>query len=191
MSTDPQYTDNSTTTSDLDWLAFCYVADELDSAQRAAFEQRLEHDQLAREAVGLAVSHAMTLDAAIAADVLAKTSNRPLPQAVDKRSSKESAAWRLPLALAAAAAALMLILFSQSWTGNGSDSTSAEDLAEVWVNTLVSLNQEELEEFVAEDMGGFDLNDDDSWLFAALDDAENEGELTGDPMEFPEDGDLQ
>ncbi len=36
---------------DLSWLAFCYVADELDSQQRGLFEIRLATDQTARDAV--------------------------------------------------------------------------------------------------------------------------------------------
>lgn len=41
--------------NDLNWLAFRYVAGELDDAESAAFEQRLDADQRAREAVASAV----------------------------------------------------------------------------------------------------------------------------------------
>lgn len=37
---------------DLDWLAFRYVAAELSGPELRQFEERLEHDQQAREAVG-------------------------------------------------------------------------------------------------------------------------------------------
>ena len=40
---------------DLDWLAFRYVAAELSEPECRQFEERLEHDQRAREAVGRAV----------------------------------------------------------------------------------------------------------------------------------------
>jgi len=40
---------------ELDWLAFCYVADELSLDEAAAFENRLADDQTAREAVARAV----------------------------------------------------------------------------------------------------------------------------------------
>lgn len=40
---------------DLDWLAFRYVAAELSPADSREFEQRLEYDQKAREAVGRVV----------------------------------------------------------------------------------------------------------------------------------------
>lgn len=41
---------------DLNWLAFRYVAGECDDAESAAFEQRLDVDQAAREAVAAAVA---------------------------------------------------------------------------------------------------------------------------------------
>ncbi len=41
--------------TDLNWTAFQYVAGGLDEAERRAFEQRLDEDQLAREAVAAAV----------------------------------------------------------------------------------------------------------------------------------------
>ena len=40
---------------DIDWLAFCYIADELPLDEAAAFENRLADDQTAREAVARAV----------------------------------------------------------------------------------------------------------------------------------------
>jgi anti-sigma factor RsiW len=45
---------------DLDWVAFCYVADELSEADRSAFESRLENDLAACEAVARAVRLADT-----------------------------------------------------------------------------------------------------------------------------------
>ena len=41
---------------DLAWLAFRYVAGDLDPDESAAFERRLDHDQPAREAVAEAVA---------------------------------------------------------------------------------------------------------------------------------------
>lgn len=41
---------------DLDWLAFCYAAGELDTQQAAAFEQLLATDQDARERLAAAVA---------------------------------------------------------------------------------------------------------------------------------------
>ena len=50
--------------SDLDWLAFCYAAGELDSAQTELFEARLADDQTAREALARAVELTQTVAAA-------------------------------------------------------------------------------------------------------------------------------
>lgn len=52
---------------DLDWLAFCYIADELSPADEEAFERRLADDQRAREAVARAVDLTMAVAAAGAA----------------------------------------------------------------------------------------------------------------------------
>ena len=50
--------------SDLDWLAFRYVAGELTADEAGRFEARLDHDQAAREAVAGAVGLADALAAA-------------------------------------------------------------------------------------------------------------------------------
>jgi len=54
-------TDN---THDLDWLAFCYAAGELDQADAELFEARLADDQAAREALARAVELSQTVAAA-------------------------------------------------------------------------------------------------------------------------------
>ena len=42
--------------TELEWTAFCYVADELQDKERVAFEQRLGSDELAQQAVVSAVA---------------------------------------------------------------------------------------------------------------------------------------
>jgi hypothetical protein len=54
-------TDN---THDLDWLAFCYAAGDLDSTDAEVFEARLADDQAAREALARAVELTQTVAAA-------------------------------------------------------------------------------------------------------------------------------
>src|SRR5215471_2191078 len=54
-------TDN---THNLDWLAFCYAAGELDPADAELFEARLAEDQSAREALARAVELTQTVAAA-------------------------------------------------------------------------------------------------------------------------------
>ena len=51
--------------SELSWLAFCYVANELDAKTRREFEIRLEQDQTAREAVVQAFDSARVLNQAL------------------------------------------------------------------------------------------------------------------------------
>ncbi len=50
--------------NDLDWLAFCYAAGELDAAEAEQFEARLADDQAAREALARAVELTQTVAAA-------------------------------------------------------------------------------------------------------------------------------
>ena len=50
--------------TDLDWLAFCYAAGELDAPQAEQFEARLATDQPAREALARAVELTQTVAAA-------------------------------------------------------------------------------------------------------------------------------
>src|SRR5262245_54743822 len=51
-------------TNDLDWLAFCYAAGDLDPADVELFEARLADDQAAREALARAVELTQTVAAA-------------------------------------------------------------------------------------------------------------------------------
>jgi hypothetical protein len=59
-------TPQNTCGQDLDWVAFCYVADELNQDDRATFEARLEHDLSACEAVARAVQLAESATMAMA-----------------------------------------------------------------------------------------------------------------------------
>jgi hypothetical protein len=49
---------------ELDWLAFCYAAGELNAAEAEAFEVTLSNDQAAREALARAVDLSQTVAAA-------------------------------------------------------------------------------------------------------------------------------
>jgi hypothetical protein len=55
---------NDINPNDLDWLAFCYAAGELDAAEADQFEARLADDQSAREALARAVELTQTVAAA-------------------------------------------------------------------------------------------------------------------------------
>ncbi len=61
---------NTVSGQDLDWVAFCYVADELNSDDRAAFETRLETDLAACEALARAVQLTESAATALAGPTL-------------------------------------------------------------------------------------------------------------------------
>jgi hypothetical protein len=90
---------------DLDWLAFRYVAGELDPAEAAAFELRLADDQLARDAVCRAVALAgrMATAAPQEAESSAEIATAPSPAA----ASPAATARRYPLLSAVRAAGWM------------------------------------------------------------------------------------
>ena len=67
---------------DLDWVAFCYISDELSAEDREVFEARLAADVTACEAVGRAVQLAESASLALS-DANPKLAN-----------NQESAAWR-------------------------------------------------------------------------------------------------
>lgn len=87
---------------DLDWLAFRYVADELDAADARAFELRLSGDQDAREAVARAY--------ALARCILAVECERPDDLRVAATARRSLRLRRLSAAAIGLAACLLLTL---------------------------------------------------------------------------------
>lgn len=169
---------------DLHWLAFCYVADELDHDQRIAFESRLEIDQAARDAVASAVRQSQAIHAAIVelkqnASVAAehfsdRVSEPPSGYAVARPSrphsdvgvSNESGtlSWRRIAALMTAAAALLVMtsIWAFEFSGKAPTTTSEEDLASVWVSD--ALNTGSLDETLP----SFDLEPDEEIINVAF-----------------------
>jgi hypothetical protein len=95
---------------DLEWLAFRYVAGEMNPAEAAAFEGRLADEQPAREAVCRAV--ALTDRLAAAMPEPAEAGPASLPTAVSnqsrwRRSALRAAGW---MSLGAAAALIGIVL---------------------------------------------------------------------------------
>ena len=128
-------------TGDLDWLAFCYVADELADSDRAAFEARLADDQAAREAV----AHAVELTQAVAVMLRERAEpHRPVlaPAAITRRTT-----WprRLAWMSVGASAALVLVAVALNWRtiAGRFDSTPVDygQLAEVWSQTRDEVRQ--------------------------------------------------
>lgn len=93
---------------DLDWLAFCYIADELSPDEAAAFEERLADDQQAREAVARAVE----LTRAVAA-ACPEVRSRPAPVSRAARGRRRAGpAGHLAWTAIAVAACLVVALLA-------------------------------------------------------------------------------
>jgi hypothetical protein len=175
---------------ELDWLAFRYVAGELDSDEQADFERRLAQDQAACEAVAKAVE----LTGAIRA--VEATSLPPVQLA-----GVPSRRWSLRMAacLSACAAILLIVYFQFSLpTESGptvrSDPSSVTDkteLAVVWSEIRAELGDQENDTWAWSEV--IDLGDsasaaDDTdslitpdWMFSAAIAAETDG-----PENLPE-----
>jgi len=108
---------------DLDWLAFCYIADELSPDEREAFESQLANDQGAREAVARAVD----LTRAVAA-VDAEGRNLATPASLAARLWRRTGvAGRLGWTAVAIAACLVVVLAHHTYRGIAPVATSPQD----------------------------------------------------------------
>ena len=168
---------------DLDWLAFCYVADELDAQSRAAFEQRLATDVLACEAVADAVQLSSLVYAAADSD-FDGLAELPADPAEHNRLAKWS-----PVPTLVFAASVMLCLIAAGWiltNSTGSQQALTQNtldvnqLATTWAEGLVDEDPgNDFESVIlttgAESGFGGDVDDadiDDGWLLVALADME-------------------
>ena len=86
----------------LEWLAFCYVANELEGDALVDFELLLLDDQNARDAVARVVGDCQLIEAACR-----KPARAPAPGATTEATSS---LWRVPAALLAAAAAIFILM---------------------------------------------------------------------------------
>ena len=95
---------------ELDWLAFRYLANELNESEQEAFEDRLADDQSAREAVARAVELTQTLSAARELDeIVVRSAEAPAP------ATKGRSAWSVPAAWMSVGAAACLLLVA-AWS---------------------------------------------------------------------------
>jgi anti-sigma-K factor RskA len=95
---------------DLDWLAFRYVAGEMNPAEAAAFEGRLADEQSVREAVCRAVALSDRLAAAMPVQMEASQASVPSlasNQSSWRRSALRAAGW---MSLGAAAALIGIVV---------------------------------------------------------------------------------
>jgi hypothetical protein len=166
----------------LDWLAFCYIADELNEEQRNAFEMRLAEDQQARDAVVQAMEQSQLLFVALT-DVDAVTT---IP---GQRRSSYRLSPQLASRLLAFAAALLLMTTGLIWLANSDYMNSnhpplaqthsagfdAEKLAFAWADSLDEISEVDFELPADEDSGYTDevVERAEDWMFFALEDLEN------------------
>jgi hypothetical protein len=146
---------NDPNSMDLEWLAFQYFTAELPDDARLQFEDRLENDQLAREALARAVELTQVVVAVESAPSDAAVNNPAcvpftmmgtpvVPQ------NRASAAWMAPTAWLAIAGLVCVaaVLFwnpgtpspnvipgSQPVTSNGDSAFDSGELASLWVET--------------------------------------------------------
>ena len=165
---------------DLDWLAFCYVADELDPEDRAEFEIRLEDCQLARQAVVDAVQQSQVLYSSLNSTSF---NDGKEPVSITSRSvAPPQRFFQRSRILFAAAAAMLMLVAGWAWftspNPNGSDALANSDsdqLASAWVATLVVMSNDELDDFIDEELPLPELTSEESedWMLIALTDLEN------------------
>lgn len=152
---------NNLENSDLDWLAFCYVADELSDEHRAAFETRMAEDQHTRDAVVRAME--------LASDIYSV--KLPEPNQLPVSKVKEPAGRRNWIWQTAAAVLIGTSLGAWLWTSANDDSSVAESsneaLAVAWVDSLQEESLKDIES-EASDEFGFDDDSTQEWMLAAI-----------------------
>jgi anti-sigma-K factor RskA len=172
---------NPENSNDLEWLAFCYVADELENSDREQFELRLENDNEAREAVVTAMQNAEMLwlayDEQSALDGQTHATRRTsLVKANRKTLLRRSGS------LFAAAAAMLLMVAGWGWWSNQAGTASpvasesetlAVVLAELYeeqpIEEIIESMEIEEIEIAAADYGDEEFSD---WMYVALTDLE-------------------
>ena len=162
---------------DLNWLAFRYIADELDQTERMAFESRLLDCENAREAVVDAVRDSQTLYETL------KSESQPLVNLAVPKQATHMRRWTAAI-VATAAAALLAV---NCWSIISPPSTpviasESDGLAAAWVETLVTMSDTELDEFINEEFPQTEVVTDelDNWMFVALSEADSEESVEGE-----------
>ena len=163
---------------DLDWLAFCYIANELDESARAEFQVRLENDELAQQAVVDAVQQSQL----IYSSLLPLETHEPVNLA-SSAADRPRKSYRRSGILFTSAAALAMVVAGWGWYASQDRSgaianNDSDQLANAWVETLVAMNENDLEINLDEETQpievAYDLSDD--WMLVALTDLEGSDE---------------
>jgi hypothetical protein len=115
--------------NDLDWLAFCYAAGELNSAEAEQFEERLATEQPAREALARAVEMTQAVAAAESQPCLVTPAARVRPNWAARLS------W---MAIGSLTSLILAMVWSGAFkpatqaTANRGDSQQRSELAAAW-----------------------------------------------------------
>ncbi len=184
--------DNEKTMNDLEWLAFCYIADELEQPQRDEFELRLAEDQEARDAVVSAMETAQLLNAALESVALPDNGTT---QVSERKSAYTISSLPSQKSLMAAAAAIVLAVSGLIWLANSPgldarpdpiarqmNADPNADLAFAWAGSLELAD--ELAEFPLDENGLTEvvfesdslIEEVDDWMVLALADLEVDSE---------------
>ena len=195
MSLDPNLNRGS---NELDWQAFCYIADEMTELQRQEFEDRMGEDQEVRDAVVRAMELGELVypcfEPALSDSDSRQTKTERAPVVEHRvaglspdRTAVRTTKRRLPGILFAAAACIALVAAGWAWqssqTGErDSLAVMTMDVADAWSNLADWDDRETLESQPADpvwDPAGNDITDEldnesGNWMLVALMDLERE-----------------
>lgn len=137
----PDALERSSETTDLSWLAFRYVANELDATTRRQFEIRLEQDQAARDAIVEALDNARMLNLAVssqASESQEATCELPSRESGERQRVepvRSGGQWSKAL-VGVAVAGLLAIVLPQLWRNQTTMefAQSTRSLAEAWAD---------------------------------------------------------
>jgi hypothetical protein len=176
----------ATDQQDLDWLAFCYAAGELENIDREQFEARLADDQTAREALARAVELCQTVSA-----VETQHCDYVVPAARVSPAAHTHIAWNQRLSWMAVGG-LASLLLALLWTGvigpawqtanRNFRSFSQQNLASAWTETrteianvreagywpVIATTDADDELFATSSLNEDMLEDAPSWMTAAV-----------------------
>lgn len=177
---------------DLPWLAFRYIAGEMQADECRDFEIRLQHDQTAREAVAQSVVDSQLIDRALALSSTPTTEFNYKSVANSTRSAMARPRFAQPIILAALACGLAAVVvfyglnqldkntpIAKATSGTTADNESQMDLAEAWADSdweLTPVAYNSTNQFATnETESDFNLDDsgtefDSDWIEATLGD---------------------
>ena len=195
MSLDPNLNRGS---NELDWQAFCYIADEMTELQRQEFEDRMGEDQAVRDAVVRVMELgelAYPCFVPALSDLDSRQSRTGRAPVVEHRAAELSTdrtvapvtRRRLPGVLFAAAACIALVAAVWAWqlspTGErDSLAVMTLDVVDAWSNLV---DWDDRESFASQPDAPV-FSDDDSWLTLRL-----AGMSGGEPILDPAGSDLE